>query len=208
MSTILRIDSSSRSQGSHSRQLGDYFESVWLQHHPQDRILRRDLATDSPPTISQQMITGFFTPPEQRTDELRSAVSLSDHLIEELQSADILMITVPMYNFSVPAALKAWVDQIVRIGKTFSFEGSSFTGLVTVKRAFVFCSYGAQGYIGDGPMTEFNFLEPYLRLLLSFLGISEIQFFSIEGTTGDSATVNTSTQQVQKQIDQAITALT
>jgi FMN-dependent NADH-azoreductase len=98
-------------------------------------------------------------------------------------------VTTPIYNFSVPSALKAWIDQIVRIGHTFSYDGKSFAGMVTGKRAYVICAYGAGGYLGNGPMAAYDYLKPYLTLLLNFLGIQEVRFFSVEATTMDEATV-------------------
>jgi FMN-dependent NADH-azoreductase len=131
---------------------------------------------------------------------MTSATALSDELIGELQSADILLISVPMYNFTVPSAFKAWVDQIVRIGHTFAYDGTNFTGLVTVKRAYVICAYGASGYTDGGAFSAFNFLEPYVKGLLSFLGISEIQFFNLQATTSDQTTLTENINQTQKAI--------
>lgn len=111
-----------------------------------------------------------------------------------------------MYNFSVPSALKAWIDQIVRIGRTFAYDGTNFTGLVTIKRAYVICAYGAGGYTDGGGFASFNFLEPYLKGLLSFLGITEIQFFNLQATTGDESMVIENTNKIQQAIDTAISA--
>lgn len=204
MSTLLRIDSSSRITTSHSRALGDYFEKTWCARNPNDRVVRRDLVSKPIPHIVDQTILGYYTPAEQLTPELRAATALSDRLITELQSADVLLLTVPMYNFSIPSALKAWIDQIVRIGHTFSYDGQNFTGLVSVKRAYVLCAYGAGGYTDGGPFSAFNFLEPYLKSLLGFLGILEVQFFAVQATTADPATVATNINMTQRQIDRAI----
>ncbi|MGL5078383.1 MAG: FMN-dependent NADH-azoreductase, partial [Waterburya sp.] len=142
MAKILRIDSSSRLQGSHSRELADYFQAIWLEKYPSDQVIVRDLVKTPVPHIADIAIAGFYTPKDQHTDAMTSATALSDELIGELQSADVLLISVPMYNFTVPSAFKAWVDQIVRIGHTFAYDGTNFTGLVTVKRAYVICAYG------------------------------------------------------------------
>jgi FMN-dependent NADH-azoreductase len=206
MKTLLRIDASSRLNDSQSRTLGDYFESVWLNRHPGDRIVRRDLASDALPHISDQTIAGFYTPAEQLNRELRTATTLSDRLIGELRSADILLLTTPMYNFSVPSALKAWIDQIVRIGHTFSFDGKSFAGLVTGKHAYVICAYGAGGYLGNGPLAAYDFLKPYLTLLLNFLGIQDIEFLGVEATTMDEATVAENLRQARQEIVEVISA--
>ena len=204
MSTLLRIDSSSRTTTSHSRALGDYFEKTWHARNPNDRVVRRDLVSEPIPHIVDQTILGYYTPAEQLTPELRAATALSDRLIAELQSADVLLLTVPMYNFSVPSALKAWIDQIVRIGHTFSYDGKNFAGLVKIKRAYVLCAYGAGGYTDGGPFSAYNFLEPYLKSLLGFLGILEVQFFAVQATTADPATVATNLEVAQRKIDMAI----
>ncbi len=129
MKTILRVDASSRTAGSQSRALGDYFEHTWVKRNPSDRIVRRDVVENPIPHIASQTITGFYTPGEKFTDELRSATALSDRLVSELRAADILLLTVPIYNFSIPSALKAWIDHIVRIGHTFAYDGKNFTGV-------------------------------------------------------------------------------
>ena len=152
MSTLLRIDSSARHAGSRSRQLGDDFAALWQTRHPSGRIVTRDLATDPVSQINERTIAGFYSPQEALTADLRVATAVSDTLIAELRAADTLLITAPMYNFTVPAALKAWIDQIVRIGHTFAYDGSSFTGLVTGKRLVVACAYGSAGYLADGAM--------------------------------------------------------
>lgn len=208
MTQILRIDSSSRLQGSHSRKLADYFQSTWLNKNIDDEIVIRDLIKTPIPHISNATITGFYTPPEAQTDATKTATKLSDELISELQSADILLLSVPMYNFSIPSSLKAWIDQIVRIGHTFAYDGQNFTGLVTVKRVYVICAYGASGYTNDGPFSAFNFLQSYLTSLFSFLGIPEIEFFNIEATTGDETVVIENTTQVKKTINNAIATST
>lgn len=200
MQTILRVDASSRTTASQSRALGDYFETVWLQQKPGDQVVRRDAVENLIPHIAGQTITGFYTPAEKFTGELRTATALSDRLIGELRGADVLLITVPIYNFSVPSALKAWIDQIVRIGHTFAYDGKNFTGLVTGKRAYVICAYGAAGYLGGGPLAGYDFLKPYLTLILSFLGIQDLHFFGVEGTTLDEASVAANVDKVKQEI--------
>lgn len=208
MTQILRIDSSSRLQGSHSRGLADYFQSTWINRYPDDEIVIRDLVKTPIPHISDVTIAGYYTPTEKQTEAMKIATKLSDKLISELQSSDILLLSVPMYNFSVPSALKAWIDQIVRINRTFAYDGTNFSGLVTVKRVYVICAYGASGYTNDGPFSAFNFLQPYLTSLFSFLGIPEIEFFNIQATTSDETMVMSNTNQVKKAIDDAIAAST
>lgn len=207
MTCILRIDSSSRIENSHSRQLTDYWQTTWLKKYPDDRIVTRDLAQTPLPHLTDIEIAGFYTPPEQQSAAMKTATALSDQLIAELQGADILLLSVPMYNFSVPSALKAWIDQIVRIGQTFAYDGSNFEGLVRVKRAHIICAYGSGGYLAGGSFADFNFLEPYLQGLFSFLGIKEIEFFQLQGTTGEPQAIAEQTKQVQQAIAQAIAAV-
>lgn len=198
--TLLRIDASSRHDGSHSRQLGDMVESAWRARHAGGRVLLRDLAAEPLPHIGAATIAGYYTLPDQLTPGLRAATALSDRLIAELQSAHTLLIATPMYNFSVPSALKAWVDQVVRIGHTFAYEGGVFRGLVTKPRAVLALSYGAPGYAG--PMAALDHLRPYLASLLGFLGIEQVDVVSVEATTADAATVEAQTAAARRRVDE------
>lgn len=135
---------------------------------------------------------------------MTKALALSDTLINELMTSETLVFSVPMYNFSVPSALKAWIDQIVQVNRTFTFDGTSYEGLVPAKRAFVICSYGAAGYVGDGPFSSLNFLSPYMEGLLGFLGVAQVHCFHLEGTALDAETIAANVTQVQQEIDRAI----
>jgi len=204
MQRILRVDSSSRVTGSQSRALGDYFESRWKGIRPDGQIVRRDLAKEPIEQIRQNTIAGFYSPPEAMTQELKSATALSDRLIAEVQAADTLLITAPIYNFGVPAALKAWIDQIVRIGHTFSYDGTSFGGLAKPNAAVICAAYGANGYQTGGPFRAANFLEPYLDFLLKFLGVGRVEFVSVQATTADTPTVEAGIAAAQRDIDRLL----
>ena len=206
MQKILRIDSSSRRSGSVSRALGDHFEAAWLDRNPSDRVIRRDVAAKPIGHISDRTIAGFYTPSDRLTDEQQAATALSDFLIEELLGSDVLLLTVPMYNFSLPSALKAWIDQIVRVGHTVSYDGSNFRGLVTGRRAYVLCAYGGAGYLAGGPMAAADFVAPYLKFILNFVGFQDVRFFFVEATVGDPATLATSTERVRREIDAVVAA--
>ncbi len=204
MHNILRIDSSSRLNGSHSRELGDYLETRWKSVQPDIQFTRRDLAKEPVEQIRQDTITGFYTPADAMTDELGAATALSDKLIHELQTAGTLLITTPIYNFGIPASLKAWIDQIVRIGHTFSFDGTNFSGLAKPETAIVCAAYGASGYEDGGPFRAANFLEPYLDFILKFLGMPTVHFISVQATTADTAAVEAGTAQAKMDIDALI----
>lgn len=204
MATLLRIDSSSRLQNSHSRALGDQVEAGWRDAFPDGSVLYRDVARTPIEAISQETITGFFTPLDEMTPDLHQATALSDRLIGEVQAADTLLLTVPIYNFSVPAALKAWIDQIVRIGKTFAYDGAQFQGLAEPNSAIVCAAYGAPGYEAGGAFRAANFLEPYLEFLLGFLGISDIRFITLQATTADEAVVDAGLARARADIDRLV----
>ncbi|MFZ5747009.1 MAG: FMN-dependent NADH-azoreductase [Pseudomonadota bacterium] len=184
MTTLLRIDSSSRHEGSWSRRFGDEL----VAHLSPTRVVTRDLAEMPVGHITPATINAFFSDPSTHGAQEAAATALSDQLIAEIEAADEILITVPMYNFGIPSALKAWVDQIVRVGRTFSFDGQTFGGLVTGKRAFVVVAYGAAGYAGD--MRAADFVAPYLRFVLNFLGIADVTVIPVEGINtgqGDAA---------------------
>jgi FMN-dependent NADH-azoreductase len=190
MPRLLRIDSSARFTGSVSRDLGDRFEEAWRARGAGFAVTRRDLGAVPVPQIVQATIAGFYTAANDMTAELRAATALSDTLIAELKSADELLIASPMYNFTIPAALKAWIDQVVRINQTFSYDGQNFKGLVTARRATIVSAYGAGGYLGGGPLASADFCFTYLKFVLNFLGVPAVEQIGVEATTGDAATVN------------------
>ena len=206
MTRILRIDASSRRDEANSRELANLFVSQWLAREPDAEIMRRDLAEAPVPHIANETIQGYYTPAEQMTAPLRAATALSDLLIAELLDADVLLIATPMYNFSVPSALKAWIDQIVRIGRTFSYDGKGFAGLLPGRRAFVMVAYGAGGYLDGGPFAAADFVQPYLKFLLGFLGISDVTFVAIEQTTADASTIAAGRARAAKLIDVTVAA--
>lgn len=206
MTRILRIDASSRRGEANSRELANLFLSQWLLHEPDAQIVRRDLAEAPVPHIANETIQGYYTPAEQMTAALKTATALSDRLIAEVIEADVLLIATPMYNFTVPSALKAWIDQVVRIGRTFSYDGKEFAGLLPGKRAFVMVAYGAGGYLDGGPFAVADFVQPYLKFLLGFLGISDVTFVAIEQTTADAATIAAGRARAAKLIGTTVAA--
>lgn len=201
---LLRIDASARHQGSMSRTLGDAFTQVWEARHGPGRSTLRDLATNPVPQIDNATIGGFFTPPDQLIPELRAATQLSDTLIAELRTASDVLITTPMYNFSIPAALKAWIDQIVRVRETFSFDGQRFAGLLHGKSAHVAIAYGAAGYTDGGGFAAANFVEPYLRFVLGFIGFETVHVFSVESTSTDAAAATADLARAQAQMAKVV----
>ena len=207
MTHILRIDASSRpgpdvatSEPSFSRGLAHEVQKQLEETLFSVSLKKRDLVENPIPHIKNHTIAGFYTPVEQMTAELEAATALSDTLIDEIEKADIVLISCPIYNFGVPSALKAWIDHIVRIGRTFSYENGEFSGLLENKRAIVVYSYGAPGYVGGGPLSSYDFMRPYLTMILNFIGIQNVQDFAIEGTTGAPEDVAAAQSSVQQHI--------
>jgi FMN-dependent NADH-azoreductase len=182
MSTLLHIDSSARGERSVSRQLTRDFAYTWKQAHPDGKIIYRDLGHDHVPLVTENFIAAAFSPPDALSPELRSALAISDELIGELEAANEYVFGVPMYNFSVPAAFKAYIDQIVRVGRTFAVGESGYKGLIGGKKATVITSSGGV-YRTGSPAASFNLHEPWIRSILGFIGIIDIEFVVADGLT-------------------------
>jgi len=175
---LLQIDASPR-QDSVSRLLTSHFAENWKQQVPSGQVVHRDLANSPLGLITDDWIAGAFSNPAQHSAAHRSALQYSDKLIEELHSADVIVIGDPMHNFTISARLKAWLDQVVRYGKTFSFGESGAKGLLTGKKVYVFTSRGG-AYEPGTPTAQFDFQEPYLRHVLAFIGLTDVTFIHAE----------------------------
>lgn len=179
MAQLLQLDASPRRSRSHTRTLTGEFVARWSEGRPGDTVIRRDLGHEPPPHLTEEWIAAAFTTPTQRTPQMREVLAYSDRLVDELFASDVLVLGVPMYNFGVPAMLKAYIDQIVRVGRTFSFDPDAeapYTPLISGKRAFVIVGTGDAGYEVGGPLASMNHVEPYLRTALGFIGIDEVEF--------------------------------
>jgi FMN-dependent NADH-azoreductase len=193
MATLLRIDSSPLGDGaSFSRQLTSEFVEKWNRSHPDGRVITRDVAATRLSPLDAEWIGAAYTPKENRTQRQREVLALSDELIAELKSADEFVIGVPMHNFSIPGALKLWIDQVARVGETFSYENGAPAGLLQDKKAtFLVASGGV--YDQGTPGFALNFIEPYLQSLFSFIGVKDITFISASGTARSRFGVNRGT---------------
>lgn len=182
MTTLLRIDASSRTEGSHSRSLADFAEARWKERNPNGKVIYRDLVKTAIPHIHNDTIAGFYTPADTMTLALKEATALSDELIAELKSADQILISSPLYNLSVPSNLKAWIDQVTRVGHTFGItEEGAYYGLLKGKKAYLALVKGGS-YAGT-PMEAYDFQGPYLRSILQHMGIEVTEVFSLEGSS-------------------------
>ncbi len=181
MSTLLHVDSSPLYERSVSRQLSGAFVERWKLKHPGATVIDRDLTATSLPPISAEWVGAVYTPEDARTPQQKKLLELSDTLLAELYRADQWVIGVPMHNFGVPSVLKLWIDQISRVGKTFSYEGGTPKGLLVGKKAtFIIATGGV--YDAQTQMASFNFVEPYLRSVFGFLGVTDATFLTAGGT--------------------------
>jgi len=176
---ILQINSSARADGSHSTRLaGTVVDRLRTASRSPAAIALaiRDLGQTPHPELNEAALQALFTPTDQRTPEQAARVALDDALIAELQAADVVVLGVPMYNFGVPAALKNWIDAIARVKVTFQYTANGPEGLLQGKKVYIALTRGGQ-YRNTPSDTQ----VPYLRTVLSFLGMTDIQFVYAEG---------------------------
>ena len=186
MPTLLHLDSSPRAERSHSRQLTAEFARRWLAAHPGSQVVHRELGLTPLPLVSEAWIAAAYGDPATYSAEQRAAIAVSDELIDELFAADELVIGAPMYNFTVPAALKAWVDQVVRARRTF--DPATYSGLVPAgKKVTVVTTRGGAGYGPGEAMAHLDAEVPYLKLILGFIGLTDVSVVYAENTSGADA---------------------
>lgn len=179
MKKILNIISSPRGAGSYSIQLAQAVIDKLQAQHPGSIVKTVDLAKTPFPHLEEAQLAGFFTPPDQHTEEHREAIRHSDKAIQDIFDTDILVIGSPMYNFGVPSALKAWIDHIVRRGKTFSYSEKGPVALVPGKKVYLVLASG--GVFSEGMLKEYDFVEPYMRWILGFIGLTDVTTIRVEG---------------------------
>jgi FMN-dependent NADH-azoreductase len=181
MSTLLHLDSSPLAS-SVSRELTREFVNTWKTSHPTGQVINRDLAANPPKPVDQAWIHSIFTPDEARQPEQRALLAYSEEAVAELERADEYVIGVAMHNFSIPSVLKLWIDQVVRKGRTFDYGADGAKGLLSGKKATVLVATGGV-YEAGSPWAAFNFIDPYLRTILGFIGITDVRFVNAGGTS-------------------------
>jgi len=200
MNKVLVLKSSVLAGGSQSSKLADYFVEQLRVNQPQAQILERDLAAEPLPVLDGELV-GALRGGDELTTRQQRAKALSDELIAELKAQDLLVITAPMYNFSIPTQLKNYFDLIARAGETFRYTEAGPQGLVEGVRAVVISSRG--GLHKGNPS---DVVTPYLNAFLNFIGISDIEFVFAEGLgMGDSAVIHAQ-QQARQEISEILAA--
>ncbi|MFL6711643.1 MAG: FMN-dependent NADH-azoreductase [Sulfurifustis sp.] len=176
MKTVLQINTSIHSGNGYSSRLADQFVAAWRARHPGAAIIKRDLAADPAPHLTAERFGAFTAKPDERTPAQQAAVSYSDALIDELKRSDVVVFALPMYNFGVPSTLKAYFDHIARAGATFRYTEKGPVGLLGGKKVYVIATRGGL-YAG----TPLDSETGYVRDLLNFLGMSDVEFIYAEG---------------------------
>jgi len=176
MKTLLVINSSPKTRSSISRKLTGQFAADWKQRDSENVVIERDLADGSITFLSEAWIEAAYTPEPNRTTEQSKLLELADRRIDEVLSSDVIVLRIPMHNFSVPAVFKAWIDQITRAGKTFSYSHKDPKGLVpSDKKVVAVLSRGGVYAPGNSP-AGIGLQETYLRRILGFIGPTDVTF--------------------------------
>jgi FMN-dependent NADH-azoreductase len=220
MPHILHVDASARpglagkdQHGSHSRSLTQRFVSQWLARRAQDTFTYRDIGQNPPSFISHDWIASSFTPEEQREPWMQETLVESDQLVDELIAADMLVLGTPFYNFGMPASLKAWIDQIVRPGRTVDINEGNLLDPYMPKladrprHAVILTARGGIGFGVGGELAHMNNLEPNLITALGFIGITQVHQVAIEGQEVGGELLAESVAQALKQVDVLVAQL-
>ena len=192
MSNILRIDASARTSGSTTRQLTDQLVARLVEQGYGAAVTIRDLAATPPPLLTENWVGANFTDETERSDDQKAALASSDELIAELEAADTIVIGVPVYNFTIPAALKAWVDLIARARRTFRYTEAGPEGLLKGKKAYLVVASG-----GVPVGSDYDFATGYLRHVLGFVGITDVTVIAADQQMMDGEAVARATSAIE-----------
>ncbi|WPU99648.1 NAD(P)H-dependent oxidoreductase [Mucilaginibacter sp. cycad4] len=212
MKKVLVINASARTAKSQSRKLSEAFVNHWKGIHANPLIKYRELGAEDVPHINENWIAAAFKPETERSEVGKDALKISDVYISELLEADIIVLASPMYNWSVPSVLKAYIDQVVRVNKTFEFNKADmdnpYIGLLQDKTVFLLLSRGAQGYEKGDHNEHLDFQSTYLKTVFNIIGVSNIHGVSVNGVSYApeklKTTTETSYQELKDLIDMEI----
>jgi FMN-dependent NADH-azoreductase len=179
MKTILHLISSPRQNASVSIKLGETIVAQLQQKYPDSIVTEVNLINENVPHLDAPHLQSFFTPKDQLSSADADAIAYSDQAISQLMAADIVVIGAPLYNFGIHSALKAWIDHIARAGVTFQYSEDGPEGLVKGKQVYLAVASG--GVYSEGPYQSYDFVVPYLKAVLGFLGMTDITVYRAEG---------------------------
>lgn len=201
MKRLLVIKSSLNAQHSASGALAEHAASIWGEQGADNTVVVRDLASEPVAHLSGQTVGAFYTPESARDEAQRQVLRVSDELIDELKQADALVLTAPMYNFSVPSQLKAWIDHVARVGVTFQYTENGPLGLLDDRPVIIVTSRGGVY------STEQDHQLPWLKQVLGFLGLTNIHVVSAQGLANETHKAQTlaeSKQEIQQLVATAL----
>ncbi len=180
MRKLLSVEVSPNGSSSGSRAAAKHLIERLKRANSGLTTISRDLAAQPVPHVTSALVGTYFTPAESRTAEQKELVRLSDTLVDELLAADIIVISTPMWNFSMPSVLKAWIDHVIRAGRTFNYTVQGPQGLVNGKKVYLVMSSG--GVFSSGPAASYDQLSPALKTQLGFIGLTNTEIIRVEGT--------------------------
>jgi FMN-dependent NADH-azoreductase len=194
MASLLKIDVSPRGDYSVSHRLGEKFLAVWNEKNPEGTVVTRDLSGHPLPYVDLPWIAAAYSTPDQHTPEQKAAIKVSNELIDELFAADEIVINTPMYNFTAPAALKAWIDHVSRLDKTFN---AKYEGLVKGKTVKIILASGGN-YEPGAYMSKMDFFSGYMKSILGFMGMTDV----VQYYASDTSAVSMGKIDISEYLDQ------
>jgi FMN-dependent NADH-azoreductase len=197
MTTLLQLNTSLFSTGGQSSQLADQFVAAWRNNNPGAAVVVRDLAKQPLPHLDAERFLAFIAKPEERTAAQQALAAEADALIEEIQSSDVIVLGLPMYNFGIPSTLKAYFDHIARAGVTFQYTANGPQGLLSGKKVYIFAARGGL-YAG----TPRDSQTTYVRDFLAFIGITDVEFVYAEGLNMGEANKQTALANAKERLVQ------
>lgn len=204
MKKLLIINSSTRVEGSYSRELTKLFVQKWTTNNPNDNYTYREVGITPIPHITADWIKAAFIKPQNRTVENQECLSLSNELVNELLHNDIFVIGVPMYNWSIPSSLKAYIDQVMRINETWKFKSGTpdgdYVGLLENKQVYILSSRGDNGYADGEHNAHMNFQTSYLKTIFNIMGVHNITIISLDNEEYGGELFEKSKQLIYQQI--------
>lgn len=202
---LLQINTSLFGEGGQSSQLANRFVAAYQQRHSRSDVFVRDIASDAVPHLDGARFAAFLSKPEERTAEQQAVVDFSDTLIRELQTADVIVLGLPLYNFGIPSQLKAYFDHVARAGVTFRYTENGPQGLLHGKKVYVFAARGGI-YAGTALDTQ----TAFVRNFFAFIGITEVEFIYAEGLNmgGEKkdAALSAAYQAIERLVEERIAA--
>ncbi|MBO9204299.1 MULTISPECIES: FMN-dependent NADH-azoreductase [Niastella] len=208
MKKLLVINASARGSQSHSRTLTEVFVNHWRQQHPGAEINCRELGNTYVPHITNEWITANVKPVAERTDKDLEILGASDAYINELREADIVVLGTPMYNWSIPSTLKAYIDQVMRFNETFTIDPANqekpYVGLLQHKTLVLLVARGLQDYEPGEYNAALNFQTTYLKTVFNMMGIDDIHLVAVNGTSMNKEVLTSTIRQAHQQVQSVI----